>query len=113
MSANAWTAVTALSALAATGSALLAVSLNAADVEAGYRLAELRREAVLLRREARAAEQRVSALRSPDALLDRARAMGLSTEYPERALELRPADIRYHLREAERAVEAIARAGRR
>jgi len=113
MSSNAWTAVTALCATAAIGSSLFAVTLSSRDVDAGYRLGELRREAVVLRRQARAASQRVARLRAPQALLARAKVMGLPTTYPAIPLEVTPADIRYDRKQAERELEAFARAGDR
>ncbi len=111
MNADAWRATSLLAGLLLVSSAFGAVALHAADVAAGYRLARAQERCRVLRREERAAEQRVAALRAPSAVLERARALGLAVDYPERLLVVRKGDLllRRRLIEESGATAALGR----
>jgi hypothetical protein len=90
-----WNAITTLACLIAAGTCFAAVALHAMEVSAGYDLGDEEAAHTSLARDVRAAEQRVTGLRSPAVVFARAAEMGLNVGYSDRPLVVRPEDVRY------------------
>lgn len=92
-----WRAVTTLTCLIAASTCFAAVALHAMEVAAGYELGEQEARQRRLAREVRAAEQRVSALESPAAVMARGAEMGLVATYVGEPLVIHAADVQKFL----------------